>query len=461
MATTIPQMIGAAIRCRDEARDALTRREAELTALRSAPDLTEDMVERAASARDQARRDLQAAEDALTALTAEQAEEERVAEQATQVHPTGRRAAGGARVSASHVYRQDDPHGPSWIRDMIGVSLRADSEAGNRLRQNNRVVAGELSQRALTTTDGAGGDFVPPLWLMSEMAELARAGRVTANLVRNVPLPAGTDTINLPKVATGTAVAEQATQNTAVQNTDATTATVTSNVATVAGQQVISVQLVEQSPVNMDDILLRDLLADLAVKTDIFVINNNVANKRGLLNVSGINPVTFTSGTPTVATLYPKLADAIQQIATGRFLAADAIVMHPRRWAWFMAAADTANRPLVVPGANGPQNAIAIASSSPDPATGLVGSLMGLPVYTDANIPVNLGAGTNEDRIIVMRRGDHILYEGTPRAEAFREPLAAQLSILLRVYNYLATAFERYPKAISVISGTGLVTPTF
>jgi hypothetical protein len=37
----------------------------------------------------------------------------------------------------------------------------------------------------------------------------------------------------------------------------------------------------------MDEVLLRDLLADLAQKTDIFVINNNVANKRGLLNVSG------------------------------------------------------------------------------------------------------------------------------------------------------------------------------
>jgi hypothetical protein len=68
----------------------------------------------------------------------------------------------------------------------------------------------------------------------------------------------------------------------------------------------------------------------------------------------------------------------------------------------------------------------------------------------DANVPTNLGTGTNEDRLIIFRRDDHILFEGWPRAEAFREVAAANLSILLRVYNYVATAFERYPKSIDV-----------
>jgi hypothetical protein len=62
---------------------------------------------------------------------------------------------------------------------------------------------------------------------------------------------------------------------------------------------------------------------------------------------------------------------------------------------------------------------------------------------------------TNEDRVIILRRDDHILYGGVPRAEAFRETHANELSVLLRVYNYVAAAFERYPKSISVISGTG------
>jgi hypothetical protein len=87
--------------------------------------------------------------------------------------------------------------------------------------------------------------------------------------------------------------------------------------------------------------------------------------------------------------------------------------------------------------------------------------MQGLPVFVDPNIPTNLGAGTNEDRIVIARSSDVILFEGTPRSETFREPLAANLSVLLRFYNYTALHSERYPKAISIIAGTGMIAPTF
>jgi HK97 family phage major capsid protein len=351
--------------------------------------------------------------------------------------------------------------------------MKGDAGANERLQRNNREVADHIDRitrgaekaldgleaRALTTTDGAGGDFVPPLWMVSDYVELARAGRVIADQVRPMALPPNTDSISLPKVSSGTAVAEQTTQNTGVQNTDATTGSVTANTATLAGQQVVAQQLLDQSPINMDQILLADLAADYAAKADVFVISNNATNKVGLLNVSGLNAVTFTSGSPTTALLYPKVADGIQQIHTGRFMPGDKIFMHPRRWAWFTAAVDTAGRPLVVPAANMPQNALAAMGAVE--SQGFVGTLQGLPVYVDPNIPTNLGAGTNEDRIIILRSSDVIFFEGTPQAEAFRETKADQLSVLLRFYNYVALHASRYPKSISVIAGTGLVTPTF
>jgi hypothetical protein len=37
-------------------------------------------------------------------------------------------------------------------------------------------------------------------------------------------------------------------------------------VETIAGQQVVSLQAIEQFPANLDQLLLSDLLADLAVK---------------------------------------------------------------------------------------------------------------------------------------------------------------------------------------------------
>lgn len=369
---------------------------------------------------------------------------------------TSRSTGTGYHTGGGHTYQRDDVRS-SWVRDIVAANLRSDPVAAERLRANNREV--ETEHRALSTGAGAGGEWVPPLWLISEGLKLARAGRVIADQINHMPLPAGTDSISLPRMATGTAVAEQVVQNTQVQNTDATTEAITADVATIAGQQVISLQLIEQSPVPVDQLVLQDLFAALATKTDQFAISNNATNKVGLINVAGINTVTYTDATPTVSELYPKIADAIQQIHTTRFLPPSKIFMHPRRWAWMTAASDTAGRPLVVPSAQMPQNAMAAMGNVI--SEGFVGSLQGLPVFVDPNLATNLGAGTNEDRIVIVRAEDLLLMESVPRANAYREPLAAQLSVLLVLHNYVAVQMGRYPKSIAVISGTGLTAPTF
>ncbi|WP_326786457.1 phage major capsid protein [Streptomyces sp. NBC_00151] len=415
--------------------------------------------------------EIEAFRERIADLEKDEQREQRAAEILAEHRQTGERRERVTVVSEPETYRKGGA--TSYFRDLFRAQMKGDTSSIERLSRNDREVQDHVERiargaeqalagmeaRALTTTDGAGGEFVPPLWMINDYIALARGGRVVADQVRPMGLPLNTDAISLPRVATGTAVAEQTTQNTAVQNTDATTNSVTANVTTIAGQQVVAQQLLDQSPINMDQILLADLAADYAVKADTFVINNNATNKVGLLNVSGLNAVTYTDATPTTAELYPKVADAIQQIHTGRFLPGDKIFMAPRRWAWFTAAVDTAGRPLVTPVANMPQNVLAAMGAVA--SEGFVGTLQGLPVYVDPNIPVNLGAGTNEDRIIILRSTDTIFFEGTPQAEAFRETKADQLSVLLRFYNYAALHASRYPKSISVISGTGLITPTF
>ncbi|MGA6159596.1 phage major capsid protein [Stenotrophomonas sp. NPDC087984] len=398
--------------------------------------------------------EIEALQGRIADLDEDEKRAQRAAEILAQNGQAGERRERVQVISEPETYRKGG--NTSYFRDLFRAQVNGNRESVERLARNDREVQ---EQRALTTTDGAGGEFVPPMWMVNDYVALARAGRVVANQVRPLPLPAGTDSISLPKVSSGTATAEQTTQNTAVQDTDATTGSVTAGVATIAGKQVVSQQLLDQSPINMDDILLADLAADYAIRLDAFVINNNAAGKRGLLNVSGLNAVTYTDATPTVGELYPKVSDAIQQIHTGRFMPANKHFMHPRRWAWFTAQVDTAGRPLVVPAANMPQNALAAMGAVE--SEGFVGSLQGLPVYVDPNIPTNLGAGTNEDRIITLRSDDVILFEGTPRSEAFRETKADQLSVLLRFFNYAALHSERYPKSISVIAGTGLIAPTF
>lgn len=351
----------------------------------------------------------------------------------------------------------------SYFRDLALANMRDSTEAKDRLRRNDRefetdVATRSAEQRALTTVDGVAGEFVPPLWMVDQFVDLARARRVIADSIAHEPLPAGTDSINLPVLATGTAVAVQGTQNVAVQNTDLSTSSVTAAVQTVAGQQVVALQLLEQSPINMDAVILRDLARDYATKLDVLVINGSVTNAKGLLQVVGINAVTYTDATPTAGELYPKVADAIQRIHTLRFEAPDKIFMHPRRWAWLLSQLDTAGRPLVVPSAQAPFNALGFQSDVS--SQGYVGTFQGLPVFVDPSIPVTLGGGT-EDIVLVVNSADSILFEGSPRAEAFRETKADQLSVLLRFYNYYALHAARYPKSISTVGGTGLIAPTF
>ena len=394
-----------------------------------------------------------AASRAATEQTGDGAEE-----RAGDENPTPR----AARVTSEpETYRKGGER--SYFRDLVSVSLQRPGarEAGERLERNSREVASAMQERALSTTDAAGGDFVPPLWMINDYVELARTARPTADRVRNLELPTGTDSLNVPKIATGTAVAEQSTQNSAVQNTDATTSSVEAKVATLAGQQVVAVQLIEQSPLNLDDVLLADLAADYAAKVDLFVLNNNATGKKGLLQEASTNAITYTSGSPTVALLWPKIADAIQQVTTNRYMPPDTIVMHPRRWAYLLAAVDTAGRPLILANpSQGANNALG-TSTGVASANGVVGTIAGLDVIVDPQIPTNLGAGTNQDPIIVFRAADSILWEGAPHAEAFRETKAEQLSVLLRFYRYAAFTTARYAKSVAVINGTGLVAPTF
>jgi HK97 family phage major capsid protein len=356
------------------------------------------------------------------------------------------------------VYRQDGQH--SYFRDLFYARSKGDADAADRLRRNNE-------QRALTgNITGNGSDFVPPLYLEDQFIAYARPGRVTADLTVNQPLPPGTDQLILPKVNTGSAVAVQTTQNSPVEQQDLTTTSVASPVTTIAGAQTLSLQLIEQSPISVvDQVVLADLAADYAMKLDQQVLSGTGTGGQvtGILTLSGTNQITWSpTGTPTLAGaggLYSALADGIQQIHTKRFLPATVIIMHPRRWAWLESQSDSANRPYVLPKAGMPLNALGVAGDVV--AQGMVGEMLGLPVYVDANIPTNGGTATDQDSIVICRREDLVTWESNVRAEAFQQTYAQNMSVLVRLYNYMSFQPARYPQSISLITGTGLVTPTF
>lgn len=350
----------------------------------------------------------------------------------------------------------------SYFKDLAEVAMGRDTtgEAQERLRRHAQDVM-SLPEYAeyrtgLNTTEGTGGAAVPPAYLLNEYITYARPGRPFADLVVNEALPPGTMQINIPKITSGTAVAWQASQNSAVQETDLTDTYVTANVDTIAGQQTLSRQLLERSAIPVDGLIFRDLIAAQAAFLDaaLYTGTGSSGSIQGINNISGTQ--TIASGGLTIQYVYAAVANAIQTIHTTRYAAPDAILMHPRRWGWFLSLLDSTDRPLFLPSANGPMNVGGVLERVSSEAR--VGQMHGLPVIVDANVPTTLGTGSNQDPIYVVRSSDLVLYESGVRAEAFPQTYANQMSVLLQVSTYAAFA-SRYP--LSIVQISGLTTPTW
>jgi HK97 family phage major capsid protein len=341
------------------------------------------------------------------------------------------------------VYRPDAK--VSFFRDL--VTARNDHEAAARLLRHKQQT--EESRDVSSASNG----YIPPVYFPGLEAGYARPGRPFADVTSKAALPAVGTSFTLPRLTGGGAVAAQ-TDGGGVQETDPTTDTVTTYVRTVAGQVDISQQLLDRSDPSFDSVVFRDLIGayDSELDRQMLVGASGSNQHVGIANVSSINTVTYTSSTPTAAEALPKIYDAIQKVASNRYQYPTHILMHPRRAAAFAAGLSTST-PLFQQGglnqAAGEQNG------------GVVGTIAGLPVVIDANIPTTDGAGTNQDAIYVVYMPDLVLMEGEVRTRVMEQPLSDTLEIRLQVFGYSAFLDERWPKGICKISGTGLVTPSF
>jgi HK97 family phage major capsid protein len=342
----------------------------------------------------------------------------------------------------------------SFFRDLFR-SEQGDVAAAGRIARHAREVA--VEQRAAISTTSGGPGLVPPQYLLDDLAEFARSSRPFADALGPRPLPETGMTFNVPRVTTGTVTAVQ-TEGSPIQVGSTVTDYLSFSVNTVAGLQDVSRQLLDRSDPATDTVLGQDLAADYAKQLDTQLLTQTT---NGIAVLSGTNSSTVS--TATVAAVWPKFADAIQLIWTNRFAQPDLIVMHPRRWAFFLGALDSQNRPLVEPDAAGAiQMFNAMGAASATAPAGTVGVIQGLPVVLDANIPTNLGASTNQDVIVVTRRADQLLFEvGAPTVAVATDVLSANLQVRIYAYGYFAFTFARYAKATTIISGTGLVPPTF
>ena len=349
----------------------------------------------------------------------------------------------------------------SFFVDAYRSRFLGDDSANQRLQRHGVEVSRnegfEVSRDVGTSAFGA---LVVPQYLTELYAPIARAGRPFANICMSMPLPDEGMSLAIPRGTTGTAAAAQATENSGVQETDFDETTLTVNVRTYAGQQDVSRQSLERGR-GVDRVIYADLASDYATKLDAALLMGagTSGTHLGVTEVSSINAVTYTDASPTVAEFWPKLADAIQQVNSNRYLPPSVIVMHPRRWGWLMSGLTTSFPIAAQQGA--PVNSVAVQQAVTYGQ--VVGNIMGLPVVTDANIATDQGAGT-EDSVIVARAEDLLLWEqgdGSPRELRFEETTGGSLTTKLVVYGYSAFAGGRYPKAVAEITGSGLIAPTF
>jgi HK97 family phage major capsid protein len=338
----------------------------------------------------------------------------------------------------------------SFIRDAYAAQFNNDYMASERLARH--MAEERVERRDVTSANFAG--LMVPQFLTDLAAPFARAGRVTADLARKHQLPNEGLTLSISKVTTGSAVAEQ-TEGSAVQETNMDDTKLDLTVKTYAGQQNVSRQSLERGT-NIDSLVMADLVS--AYHTTL-----NTAVVAELFASAGVS-VTYTDASPTVAELYPKLVDAIQQVQTSFFAGPNVIIMHPRRLGMILAAVDGQNRPLAVPTpSSSGQPAYAYGSGAAQYGNSGY-SILGLPVYTDATVAVNKGAGTNQDTIYIGNSQELHLWEqgsGEPMMLRFEQPKAAELDVTMVVYGYSAFTANRYASAWAQINGTGLVTPTF
>jgi HK97 family phage major capsid protein len=265
----------------------------------------------------------------------------------------------------------------------------------------------------------------------------------------------------VPRITTPTAAGSQSAENAALTTQDAAETDLTVNVRTLGGYVPVSRQAIERAAYS-DQILFEDLIARYWAALDTQAINGSGGTQLpGLLGTSGIS--TSSATTATVAGVWPKIADVIQQInaaSGGLGYVANKIVMHPRRWGFFEAALDSSNRPIF--GISG-QPMFNVQGTGEPSGYGEVGRMHGLRVFLDANIPTNQGTNTNEDRIIVFASDAVPLWErqGDPVTLSFEQQAGTSLQVQLIAYGYAAFTAGRYPAASGVVSGAALVAPTF
>lgn len=333
-------------------------------------------------------------------------------------------------------------------------------EAGGQLFERTDEM-NDVERRAMTRTPGQGGYFVPPAWLVERFVHSPRAGAPLAALMTGLPMPPGTDSVNVPRFATGGGIGTgvQAADGAPVTYRDPAEGTVKAVIQTLAVNLDVSMQLIDQSPVPFDQTFGADIAEDFATQLDgqLLLGNGTSGQVPGLISggtFSASNLLLLQStnnaasqtwangGSSIAASAHQMSAQLYAKIARARGLPPTHWVVNPDVWAIIAGSGDGNNRPLVEPGCTSK-------------------TLHGLPVVEDENLVSSFG-GTTPPSIAVSagvvsptagngtyaplllgRWADLVYFSGEPRVRVLQEVLSGTQQVRYQVLQYIAAMPSR------------------
>lgn len=349
----------------------------------------------------------------------------------------------GKSVQTDAVYGSGEH---SFYNDVMRAN-KGDVKAIERLEAS-------VEGKAMTVGTSSAGGYLVPDQYSSDILELRFQAAVVESLFSRINVQS--DTLRIASVTGGLTagwVAELAEKPSA----DLTFGEISTSVFTVAGLAVASNQLLSYAGSDVDRLVNRELARRIARVVEVAIFNGSgTGQPKGIIGTSGVGATALTS--TDVEDLLDAIFDSITDVYTDHIDAPNAIVMHPRTWGRIAKARTTAGEYLVGSPSTpfrdrAPQDAIPGYAQGQTPR----GELFGLPVYTTANVPTNLGTGTDESRVIVGKFDEGLILDrGGVTVDKSEHVYFTSNQTVFRGEQDIGFTAARYPKAFSVVGGVGL-----
>lgn len=284
------------------------------------------------------------------------------------------------------------------------------AQRGNRDAQSFVTAAGEA-----TTSDNEG---LIPVPYLREVIGVVDGRRPFIDSIERRVLPAAGMSFKIPRWVTQPSVAETAELD-APSDTMTEIDSLNVDVVKFAGQQRVSVELLERSDPAYLDELLRALAAKYAQATDAYAFAEALS----------------APGSSSGATLYAAIADGIADSGAVMRMDPDRFLADSGNFAAILQEVDDAGRPLFA--AINPSNAAGQVSGSR-------GNVAGLPLYVDYNIDT----GTGVSGVVYNSMGAAFYESGTAQV---RVNVIDTMTVEIAVYGFVALA-NKYPTAFRNIT---------